>query len=233
MNEDLSSVLELRDAQPVFEESGLTAIAYSLRLMPGDCALIACRDPTRASRFADLCSGLIPLVSGGISCLGLDWMTLPERRAWALRGRIGRIMQKGAWIDLFGTDLNILIQQLHHTKTPTDTLVAEAVRLSRLFGLPGLPTLSPDRLSDADRAKSACVRAFMGEPRLLLLEEPVDPDTTDMMTPFLAQLTAARERGCGVIWFSRTPSIWHGYVGEGIQRYRLLDEGLLPVKQVH
>lgn len=232
MNDDLSAVLELREAQPFFGESGLTAIPYSLRLMPGDCMLIACRDPRRASRFADLCSGLTPLASGQALCLGLDWQALAERRAWALRGRIGRVMQQGAWIDLFGADLNILLQQLHHTRTPTQDLVDEAIALSRRFGLPGLPSLPPSRLSTADRAKAACVRAFMGEPRLLLLEDPVEQETADMMTAFLAELTAARERGCGVIWFSREPDMWRGYNAEGTQRFRLLDEGLLPMKKV-
>ncbi|WP_025885627.1 P-loop NTPase family protein [Asaia prunellae] len=232
MTDDLSAVLELREAQPVFEESGLTSIPYSLRLMPGDCLLIACRDSLRASRFADLCSGLVPLISGQVLCQGLDWHGLAETRAWALRGRIGRVMQQGAWIDLFGTDQNILIQQLHHTRTKTEAIVAEAIALSRRFGLPGLPTLNPARLTAADRAKAACVRAFMGEPRLLLLEDPVDLETADMMTAFLAELTAARERGCGVIWFSREPDLWRGYNAAGTQRLRLLDEGLMPMKQV-
>ncbi|CDG39904.1 MULTISPECIES: P-loop NTPase family protein [Asaia] len=232
MTDDLSAVLELREACPVFEESGLTSIPYSLRLMPGDCMLIACRDSERTTRFADLCAGMAPLVSGQVLCQGLDWEALAEPRAWALRGRIGRVMQQGAWIDLFGTDLNILLQQLHHTRTPTEELIDEAIALSRRFGLPGLPTLTPGRLSVADRAKAACVRAFLGEPKLLLLEDPVELETADMMTAFLAELTAARERGCGVIWFSREPDLWRGYHAEGTQRYRLLDEGLLPMKQV-
>ncbi|WP_336946476.1 ABC transporter ATP-binding protein [Asaia sp. BMEF1] len=232
MSDDLSAVLELREARPVFEESGLASIPYSLRLMPGDCMLIACRDPLRATRFADLCSGLTPLVSGHALCLGLDWEKLAETRAWALRGRIGRVMQHGAWIDLFGTDLNILVQQLHHTRTPTQDLIDEATALARRFGLPGLPSLAPGRLSAADRTKAACVRAFLGEPRLLLLEDPVEQENADMMTAFLAELTAARERGCGVIWFSREPELWHGYNALGTQRFRLLDEGLMPMKQV-
>ncbi|GBQ84573.1 P-loop NTPase family protein [Asaia krungthepensis] len=231
MSDDLHAALELREACPRFEESGLTSVPYSVRLMPGDCMLVACRDPVRATRFADLCSGLIPLLSGQALCMGLDWDHLPEHRAWALRGRIGRVMQQGAWIDLFGTDLNILVQQLHHTRTPTEDLVAQAITLSRRFGLPGLPTLSPGRLNNADRARAACVRAFMGEPKLLILEDPVDLETADMMTAFLAELTAARERGCGVIWFSREPDLWHGYNAAGTRRFRLLDEGLMPMKQ--
>ncbi|WP_242403410.1 hypothetical protein [Asaia platycodi] len=57
-------------------------------------------------------------------------------------------------------------------------------------------------------------------------------ENADMMTAFLAELTAARERGCGVIWFSREPELWRGYKALGTQRFRLLDEGLLPMKQV-
>ncbi|AOX20129.1 P-loop NTPase family protein [Kozakia baliensis] len=226
----LVPALELRDAQPIFDESGLTSARYNLRLMPGECALITCRDVNRSTLFADLCSGLIPLGNGSVRCQGMDWTELPDKRAWALRGRIGRIMQQGAWVNLFGTDLNILMQQLHHTRTPTNDLIASAGRLSRFFGLPGLPTLSPGRLSVLDLQRAACVRAFLGEPHLLLLENPVTPDAVDLMTAFLAELTGARQRGCAVVWFARNDSIWRNYRDADVQRFRLLDEGLFPMR---
>lgn len=231
MTDSNASILELREARPIFEQGGLTSSQYDLRLMPGECALVACRDPARAARFAEMCCGMIPLADGQVTCMGLDWSRLNDRRIWALRGRIGRITAQDSWIDLFGTDLNVLFRELHHTRTPTDVLVNEAVRLAQVFGLPGLPTLPPSRLTRLDRQRAGCVRAFLGSPRLLLLEEPVDTDAVGMMVAFLAELTRARQRGCAVVWFSREPSLWSAYRDADVQRFRLLDEGLFPVRQ--
>ncbi|GBD56209.1 P-loop NTPase family protein [Gluconobacter wancherniae] len=226
----LDPVLELLDARPRFDASGLFSTRYNLHLNPGECALIECRDPRQASLFADLCTGLIPLSEGSVRCMGLDWDALEDRRAWALRGRIGRMVTDGGWIDLYGTHLNILWPQMHHTRTPLGTLVEKATRLGIRFGLPGLPVLPPGRLSALDRRRADCVRAFLGEPSLLLLENPVEMFPSDLYAAFLSALTEARDRGCAVIWLAPDDSAWRGY-GQGASLHlRLYDDGLFSMR---
>jgi phospholipid/cholesterol/gamma-HCH transport system ATP-binding protein len=223
------AILELVGARPMFDESGLTARRYDLRVMPGDCVLIEAREPERASLFADLCSGIVPLADGTARCMGLDWANLGEREAWALRGRIGRISSRAPWIDFYGTHLNIMMPQLHHTRRPSTEIEGNALDLCRRFGLPGLPTLPPGRLSDTDLARSACVRAFMGAPSLLLLEDPVTGEPPDLYSTFLREITASRERGTSVVWFSAAPERFRDYRPFASQRFRLMEEGLFSM----
>jgi phospholipid/cholesterol/gamma-HCH transport system ATP-binding protein len=222
-------VLELREARPEGGASGFLTMTYNLRLMPGDCALIRSRDPDRTALFADLCAGMVPLASGSVRCTGLDWTDIGDRQSWALRGRIGRLVQTGAWVDLFGTDRNILTPLLHHSRLPTEFLVAEATKLAAEFGLPGLPVMTPSRLSAFDLRRAALVKAFLGEPSLLILDEPVEPDMPDLMAAFLGKLTMVRDNGAAVLWFSRGETAWQGYRDQASHRLRLLDEGLLPM----
>ncbi|CAI9121140.1 P-loop NTPase family protein [Brytella acorum] len=225
-------VIEMRQARPAFDQAGLMSVAYDLRLMPGDCALIRSRDRERSGLFGDLCAGMVPLYSGTLRCMGLDWTQLEVQEQWALRARIGRIAQIGAWVDMFGTHLNILTPVLHHTTTPEDQLVEEASRLAVRFGLPGLPTVAPGRLSTLDLRRSALVRAFMGDPSLLLLEEPVGPETPELLDTFLGVLTHARNEGTAVIWFARNDDVWNSYLKQATHHFLLLDEGLIPMRGV-
>ena len=225
-------LLELRDAVPSFEESGLMPAPYNLRIMPGECAVVDCRDFERAAMFADLCSGMISLTQGSIRFMGLDWSTLRDRQLNALRGRIGRISRSSSRLNLFGTHLNIMLPHLYHTTDPFDHVVLSATELGHRFGFPGLPTSTPDRLSGADLARAACVRAFVGRPDLLVLEDISDTLPEENILPFFEMMTTARDRGCGVLWFVRSAAAWHEYRKAVNIHMRLLDEGLFPMRVV-
>ncbi|ATJ91138.1 ABC transporter ATP-binding protein [Acetobacter tropicalis] len=223
-------LLELNKAVPSFDESGLPPVPFSMRLMPGECVVVEARDPENAIQFADMCSGLVPLDDGSVKFMGLDWAELHDREVNALRGRIGRITRRPSWPTFLGTHLAITLQQLHHTNRPMDDVVAEATRLSEQFGLPGLPVLRPALLSPADLVRAECVRAFMGRPRLLLLEDPLEASPVELENAFLSALTDARDKGAGVIWLVRNNAIWQGYRQGVTSMWRLADDGLVAVR---
>ena len=223
-------VLELLSALPFFDESALPNARIELRLMPGDCALIETQDPQRASAFADLCSGMAALSEGDVRFMGFNWTELGREQALALRGRIGRIYQKGAWSSMFGTHVNIMLPQLHHTRVPEAAIARSALALAREFGLPGLPMVRPDRLSDADLIRSACVRAFMGEPRLLLLETALNAEHAELTAPLLDRLSRALNRGATAICFTRDASFWQAQGFPLSHRLHLQEDGLKPMR---
>jgi phospholipid/cholesterol/gamma-HCH transport system ATP-binding protein len=223
-------ILQINEAEPLPGAVDLPLIPLALNLFPGELALIEARNPVWAAEFADLCSGLIPLAHGSARFLGHDWARMHEMLAAALRGRIGRVHGFGAWIGFAGADYNILLPQLHHSRRPVDALRDEAAELARFFGLPGLPLVRPDALAPADLARAAAVRAFLGEPRLLLLESPVQEQFTDLMPPLLNALAAARDRGAAAIWLTGSDLIWNDRSFPATQRLRFTERGLTALR---
>ncbi|QDH14540.1 ABC transporter ATP-binding protein [Oecophyllibacter saccharovorans] len=226
----LGPVLELSEARPLYIDEGVSPVAYSLTLAAGECALIECHDSQLAQRFTDLCAGMFTLASGSAKCLGLDWQTLDERRTNALRGLMGRVGEEAGWIDFDPMQINILAPSLYHTYTPLDELVDQATTLSEIFGLPGLPIEMPPHMSFLDRRRSEYVRAFMGEPILLLLADPISREPEDLYNAFLGQMTMACDRGCAVVWIASDRSVWKDYAQEDMQFLRLSDGGLNPMR---
>lgn len=218
--------LQLLSAQPAQGEAELPPMPFDLELAAGDLALIEARNPVWAAEFADLCTGLMRLAQGSVRFLGREWNALPVAMAAALRGRIGRVHGRGAWIGFAGTDLNILLPQLHHTRHPVDVLRDAAAELARTFGLPGLPLVRPAALSAGDRARAGLVRAFLGEPRLVLLESPVQGRFPELVAPLLNVLAAARDRGAAGIWLTGSDLVWNDRSFPATHRFRLTERGL-------
>jgi phospholipid/cholesterol/gamma-HCH transport system ATP-binding protein len=223
-------VLELLSALPFLDDSALPNARLELRLMPGDCALIESHDPQRTSALADLCSGMVALSEGGVRFMGSDWTELGREQVLALRGRIGRIYQKGAWSDMLGTHVNIMLPQLHHTRRPEAAITRSALALAREFGLPGMPMVRPDRLSEADLIRSACMRAFLGEPHLLLLETALHAEHTELVIPLLESLSRALDRGAAAICFTRDTAFWQAQGFPLSHRLHLQEDGLKTMR---
>jgi phospholipid/cholesterol/gamma-HCH transport system ATP-binding protein len=106
-----------------------------------------------------------------------------------------------------------------------------AADLSRSFGLPGLPLVRPEALTAIDLARAACVRAFLGEPRLLILESPVQGQFADLVSPLLNALAAARDRGAAAIWLTRGDFVWTDRSFPATARLRLAERGLTLPRQ--
>jgi phospholipid/cholesterol/gamma-HCH transport system ATP-binding protein len=222
------AILDVSLARPLAQpDEGLPPL-YDLRLGPGELALIDAADAEQSSWFGDLCCGLVPLAEGTVRFLGRDWAAMPDDFAAALRGRIGRIFASGGWIEFLDVATNILLPQMHHTRDEPSALRDRATGLARAFGLPGLPLGRTADLSSGDLARASCVRAFLGEPALLLLESPVSREFGDLKAALLDALTAARGRGVAAIWLSRSELVLRDRSFPATQRWRLTERGLAP-----
>ncbi|HTO81431.1 MAG TPA: ABC transporter ATP-binding protein [Methylomirabilota bacterium] len=226
-----SAILEMTDARPTAAPGEARPPAVTLRLMPGELALIDARDADRAAWFADLCCGLLPLADGSVRFLGHDWAAMPAPYAAALRGRIGRVFAAGGWVEFLDTATNILLPQLHHTRDDPGELREAAAGLARGFGLPGLPTGPPGSLSATDLARAACVRAFLGDPALLLLETPVQGRFVELFVRLLNALARARQNGAAAIWLTASDLVWGDRSVPAAHRLRLRENGLIPVRR--
>jgi phospholipid/cholesterol/gamma-HCH transport system ATP-binding protein len=225
MNEPLLTLSDVTCGELFGSLAGETAFA----VRPGELVLVDARDATLASGFADLCCGLQQPDQGMVRFLGHDWSSQPAETADALRGLIGRVMADPGWLPFLDATTNILLPQLHHTRVAREVLLAQAADLADEFGLPGLPAGSIARLVPEDLARAGFVRAFLGRPRLVVLESPVQGFFGDMVTPLLRRISELYDRGGGAIWLTRSRLVWDDRTFPASQRVRLNHQGLTTV----
>ena len=180
----------------------------SFRLDPGQMLLVLLEREHLRLPLADAAGGLAEPDAGAVRFLGHDWRSLSPDAAAAARGQIGRVFAEQAWVSHMGVDENILLSQRHHTRRPDAEIRDEAARLAQVFSLPGLPRGLPSQVRREDRRRAECVRAFMGEPRLVVLERPVGDDH-EIMPPLVSCIRAARKRGAAVVWLTDRADVWN------------------------
>ena len=220
-----------------FEETVLMTETYgtagsdelSLSIYSGDLVLIRLARLEQTATFADTCAGIIQPAIGAVYFLGRSWPELPPDQANAMRGRIGRVFKTGNWIKHLSLVENILLPQLHHTRRSIRQLRDEAGELAQQFGLPGIPLDLPGDIPAADLQRAACVRAFLGRPALILLEEPTSGVYLEIISALMNAVREARERGAAVIWLTQKNLIWNDQTLPVTQRYRQVAGKLMEV----
>ncbi len=223
-------MLHLRNAVLSVDFAGAyETIKIDLNLYAGEMALIHLQHPRQGSVLADACAGLIRPQSGTAQFLGKDWSALPADTENALRGRIGRVFATGNWIDHLSLLENILLPQLHHTRRSVEELYEEAARLAECFGLPGVPAGSPELFQPTDLKIAACIRAFLGRPLLIVLEDPTSGVHPDIVPPLINTIREARGYGAAVIWMIVHDRIWQNRSIPATSRYRLAGRKLMEV----
>ena len=151
--------------------------------------------------FASACCGLALPSSGEAWFLDRNWARIDQREGTLLRGMIGQTFEAGGWLDTLSVAENIVLQQAYHTQRPDVELRREAARLANHFGLPGLPTVAPHQISAADLQRAGFVRAFLGKPELVILQQPTH-SAPQLLSPLLAAITRAQQRAAAVLWLT-------------------------------
>jgi phospholipid/cholesterol/gamma-HCH transport system ATP-binding protein len=220
-----------------FEDTVLTTDPYgrsvsdelNLEVFGGDFFLIRLARAEQTATFADACAGIIPPLRGAVYFLERNWQKLRPNLANALRGRIGSVFTNANWINHLSLLENILLPQLYHTHRPAARIRDEAGELAERFGLPGVPLGLPGDFTAADLQRAACARAFLGQPLLLLLQEPTGDMASEILSPLIQAIRDARDRGAAVIWITRKGSIWNDASIPATRRYRLFARKLMEM----
>ena len=234
----MSVVLEKQRTILRYQDAVLTTDPYArtvsealnLEVCAGDFFLIRLERFDQIASFANVCAGTILPLSGSVAFLGKDWGNLSPEVANALRGRTGHVFLTGNWIRNLSVVENILIPQLYHTRNPKIQLLDQAGFLAESFGLPGLPGGLPGDFTAADLQRAACVRAFLGQPLLLLLQEPTQGLEPDILAPLIQAIRDARYRGAAVVWMTKDKNIWNDATLPATHRYQLVARNLMEEK---
>ena len=174
----------------------------TLELAAGDMVLVDLGSRHLRFPLADVATGLLEPDSGAVFFLGQDWQAMFPADAAAYRGLIGRVFDERSWISNLDVDENITLAQRHHTGKSHEEVLAEAEELARGFGLEGVPPVRPAALGRRELRLAEWVRAFLGRPLLILLQDPLRGVGEDGLYTLLRGVQAARDRGAAVIWMT-------------------------------
>ena len=188
-------------------DSGLSQVSFTLN--EGDLMLVRLGSEQVRLPLANAAAGMVWADGGIIRFLGRDWTEMSPRQAALERGHIGRVFGETGWISNLTVEENLTLAQRHNTTRPEDEIRNEAATLARLFSLPGLPQGLASTVRRQDLQRAACIRAFLGKPQLIILEEPTAGVYPQIMSPLMASLRAARARGAAVLWTTADQNVWN------------------------
>ena len=193
----------------------------------------SCRSTTKATRAAlvDLCVGLIDPGAGEVRFRGVDWTTRTPRERLNRRRRIGAIVHTDVWPSHMTVMEAVLVARFYHFDRPRAEVIAEATELARLFGLPGLPVGRRETTPLRALVRAACVRGFLGSPDLIVVQDHLLDQTSELAVPMAQAISAARDRGATVLWITASLAAQAVQFVQADHLFRLGDSGLVPVRR--
>ncbi|HSA82083.1 MAG TPA: hypothetical protein VLE23_14800 [Geminicoccaceae bacterium] len=221
-------MLEFDDVWLPSRDQQEISIDFSVRA--GDLVLIQPGDAQQGQALADVVCGLLQPERGVVRFLGHAWSDLSPDQANALRGRVGHAAHRRAWIPYLSLLDNVLLAQLHHTRRPYPELRAEAARWATWFGLPGLPTWHPDELPPAILQRAAFVRAFLGAPSLIIIENVTGGFGGGLLAALVNAMRIVRDRDAAVLWFAQDAEVFTDRTLPVTRRLRLLGDATVPLE---
>jgi putative ABC transport system ATP-binding protein len=155
-----------------------------------------------------LAAGLLRVDAGSVRFEGRDLATLPKRELLAYRRtKLGFVFQGFNLVAGLTAEENVamplLLRGVNRREARTRALATlREVELSRRSGH------IPSRLSGGEQQRVAIARALVGEPKLILADEPtgnLDTETGDVILELLSALP--RERGAATVLVTHDPRV--------------------------
>ena len=196
------SVLSLQGVARRTASSRPRPTRLDLELPRGEVALVQVDDEADAAALVDLCVGLIDPGAGQVRFLGVDWTTRTPRERLHRRRRIGAVVQTDVWPSHMTVLEAVLVARFYHFDQPRAEVIADATELARLFGLPGLPVGRRETTPMRALVRAACVRGFLGSPDLIVVQDQVLDQTSELAVPMAQAISAACDRGATVLWIT-------------------------------
>jgi len=223
------TVLEFCDATVIPASAQFVPLRQvNLQLNEGDLALVRV-DASRAELpLADAALGIFLPDSGTIRFAGDQWSTLSPSNQSAHRGQIGRVFHRWGWVSNLNVLENVTLAERHHSKRPTAEIEHEAHTWARRFGLKEIPVGRPTFVEPSDLQRCQWVRAMLGKPDLILLEQPLDDSLMVHHEELYQAVEQCRRRGAAVVWTTRIDRVWNRAPAPPVKRFRLQGQFLQP-----
>ena len=170
--------IEFRDVVLAFDERVILN-KLSFRVMKGETKIILGGSGGGKSTIIKLVLGLLKPDSGQVLVEGEDVTDYSEDQMMRVRKNIGMVFQEGALFDSLSVYDNVAYR-LHEQGRPEDEVEPEVRRMLRFVNLEDAIDKMPAELSGGMRRRVGIARALIGDPKIVLFDEPtagLDPPT--------------------------------------------------------
>jgi putative ABC transport system ATP-binding protein len=197
--------------------------AVSLELAAGEYVAIVGDSGIGKSTLLNVVAGLEPIDSGSISFFDHQIEKLDDNQLARLRREyFGFVFQAFHVLPHLTVEENVALPLLLRGTASRD----KARAMIAAVGLKGREASPPRELSGGELQRVAIARALVGEPKLVLADEPtgnLDPDNARQVLDLFR--TEVKTRGAAAILATHSREVAAGCD----RRYRLTGEGLVPL----
>ena len=172
----------------------------SLEVQAGEIAILSGPSGSGKTTALTLIGALRRAQSGSLRVLGEELVGASSAARVSVRRRIGFVFQQHNLLGSLSSIQNVEMGFAARPQPPRRERRRRAEAMLAAVGLAGFEAAKPDRLSGGQRQRVAVARALVGEPRLVLADEPtasLDRKSGREVVEILRGL--ARERGASVV----------------------------------
>ena len=170
--------IEFRDVVLSFDDRVILD-QLNFKVMKGETKIILGGSGGGKSTIIKLVLGLLKPDSGQVLVDGEDITEYSEDQMMAVRKKIGMVFQEGALFDSLSVYDNVAYR-LHEQGVPEEEVEPEVRRMLRFVNLEDAIDKMPIELSGGMRRRVGIARALIGDPKIVLFDEPtagLDPPT--------------------------------------------------------
>jgi phospholipid/cholesterol/gamma-HCH transport system ATP-binding protein len=170
--------IEFKDVLLAFDER-VVLNRLSFKVMKGETKIILGGSGGGKSTIIKLVLGLLKPDEGRVLVDGEDITDYNEVQMMSVRKKIGMVFQEGALFDSLSVYDNVAYR-LHEQGLPEDEVEPEVRRMLRFVNLEDAIDKMPAELSGGMRRRVGIARALIGDPKIVLFDEPtagLDPPT--------------------------------------------------------
>jgi phospholipid/cholesterol/gamma-HCH transport system ATP-binding protein len=172
------TAIEFRNVLLAFDERVILD-RLSFKVMKGETKIILGGSGGGKSTIIKLVLGLLKPDEGQVLVDGEDVTNYSEDQMMRVRKNIGMVFQEGALFDSLSVYDNVAYR-LHEQGVPEDEVEPEVRRMLRFVNLEDAIDKMPIELSGGMRRRVGIARALVGDPKIVLFDEPtagLDPPT--------------------------------------------------------
>jgi phospholipid/cholesterol/gamma-HCH transport system ATP-binding protein len=188
-SEPVTPAIEFRNVHFSYDDNKVLD-DVSFTLLHGSIKIVLSGSGGGKSTILKLILGLLKPDTGQIFVYGEDITNYGEEELQPVRDKMGMVFQEGALFDSLSVYDNAAFR-LHEHDVPEEEIEREVRLLLRFVGLEGEMDKLPSELSGGMQKRLSIARALVGDPRIVLFDEPtvgLDPPTAATICELIIKL---------------------------------------------